>query len=113
MTPLDVVVVNLGPSVSVSEPSPSSPQMLGNAHIFGFSPNLQVSPRLVVVNPTPNLTPHPTPASPVFTFASLALTSISNNHNGLGTRKEFGYSVTTAVTATDINFVSSSSISLP
>jgi hypothetical protein len=38
----------------------------GNAHIFAVSPpNLQVPPRLVVVdptlNPTPHLTPHPTP----------------------------------------------------
>ena len=69
------------PIVSVCEPSPSSPQMLGNAHIFGLSPNLQVPPRLVVVNPTPNLTPHPTPpASPLLASAA---NPRNNNHTGL------------------------------
>lgn len=88
------VDVGLGPSLSVLEPSPSSPQILGNAHIVGASPNLQVPPRLVVVNPTPNLTPHPTPpASPLsaspspFSSTSSASTSRSNNHNGFGGTK--------------------------
>ena len=137
VTRLDVAV---GPLLSVSEASPSSPQMLGNAHMFGLS---QVPPRLVVVNPTPNLTPHPTPpASPlsasVFTSALSASDSISrnNNHRGFGgtkgnwlappnhypnriqgpqthTDRSRSDSVpTTAVTATDVNFVSSSSFSL-
>ena len=137
------VTVGLGPSLSVWEPSPSSPQILGNVHIPGVSPNLQVPPRLVVVNPTPNLTPHPTPpASPLFTsvFTSAssasASTSHSNNHNGLGgtegnwltlppnhfpnrmqdpqthDRSRSDSVPTSAVTATDINFVSSS-FSLP
>ena len=143
VTRLDVTV-GLGPSLSVWEPSPSSPRMLGSAHISGVSPNLQVPPRLVVVNPTPNLTPHPTPpASPltasVFTSASSASasTSHSNNHNGFGGMEGNWLSLppnhfpnrmqdpqthdrsrsdsvpTSAVTATDINFVSSSSFSLP
>ena len=83
-----------GPSLSVLEASPPSPQMLGNAHIFGLSTNLQAPPRLVVVNPTPNLTPHPTPpASPlsafVFNSASSASdsTSRNNSHHGFGYTK--------------------------
>ena len=134
VTRLDVAV-GLGPSLSVSEPSPSSPQILGNAHIFGLSPNLQVPPRLVVVNPTPNLTPHPTPpASPVCASSASASTSHSNNPNGFGGSNgnwltlppnhysnriqdpqthDRSRSDSVPTTATDINFVSSSSFSPP
>ena len=134
-TRLDVGV-GLGPSFSVSVSSPSSPQMLGNAHIFGLSPNPQLPPRLVVVNPTPNLTPHPTPpASPLPSSILVSASSASsNNRNGLGSpkiwltlppnhhpnriqenhdRSRSDYVATTAVTTTDINFVSSSSFLPP
>ena len=125
VTRLDVA---LGPSLSVSEASPSSSQMLGNMHI---SPNLQVPPRLVVVNPTPNLTPHPTP--PAFPLSASGFTSASssaldstfrnNNQHGFGDTK--GNLLTlppdcypnqirdpTAVTPTEVNLVSSLSFSL-
>ncbi|KAF8805396.1 hypothetical protein BYT27DRAFT_6675283 [Phlegmacium glaucopus] len=63
------VGVGLAPSLSVSTSSPSPP-MLGDAHIFGLS-NPQLPPRLIVVNPTPNLTPHPTPpTSPLLATSS-------------------------------------------
>ena len=63
--------------LKVEPPSPPSPQVLGNAHIFVVSPKLEVPPRLVVVDPTPNPTPHPTPhptppASPLLASASAA-----------------------------------------
>ena len=99
-------------------------------------------PRLVVVNPKPNLTPHPTPpASPVSVFTSASSTSDStshNNHHGFWDTKGSRLTLppnrypnriqdpqtytdisrsdsvpTKAVTPTDINFVSSSSFSLP
>jgi hypothetical protein len=101
-------------------------------------PSSQVPPRLVVVNPTPHLTP---PASPISAsvFTSASFTSPhNNNHNGFGGTKGNCLTLppnnypnriqdpqtpadrsrsdsvpTTAVTATDINFVSSSSLSLP
>lgn len=85
------VGVGLGPSLSISVSSPSSPQILGNTHISRLSPNLQPPPRLVVVNPTPNLTPQPTPpASPLSAsgFASAASSASASttdgNHNGSG-----------------------------
>jgi hypothetical protein len=134
-TRLDVGV-GLGPSFSISVSSPSSPQMLGNAHISGLLPNPQLPPRLVVVNPTPNLTPHPTPpASPLPSSVLVSASSASsNNRNGLGgpkiwltlppshhpnriqenhDRSRSDYVATTAVTTTDINFVSSSSFLPP
>ena len=83
--------VGLGPSLSVSVSSPSSPQVPGNMHTPGLSPNPQQPPRLVVVNPTPNLSPHPTPpASPlsssIFDSASPTSTSASSSNDSGGTK---------------------------
>ena len=68
MTRLNVAI-DLGPSLLFWNHR-SSPQMLGNR----LSPNLQVPPQLLVVDPTPILTPHPTPpTSPLSTSSTRRL----------------------------------------